>query len=169
MAKRLRGWELEYESGRTQKPRASKALEKAQGPVVESVLANKLLHLWAKGTLSATLLRDLADCALQVGASHEDLVALAQTGNWGAQPGNCHKQILHHFCANVKICDGYEVEVPCIDPKTSKPALEKASIFLPHLMFSKLRGKLPSTFLQSVQLWKRQLGRFLERGGKVTG
>jgi len=135
-------------------------LEKAQGPVVESVLANKLLHLWAKGTLSATLLRDLADCALQDGASHEDLVALAQTGNWGAQPGNCHKQILHHFCANVKICDGYEVEVPCIDPKTSKPALENASIFLPHLMFSKLGENYPALFYNLFSFGKGNLADF---------
>ena len=128
MAKRLRGWQLEHESGRKAKVKPGKALEKAEGPVAESALANKLLHLWAKGTLSATLLRELADCAIQDGASNDDLVALAQAGNWGAQPGNCHKQILNHFCANVKICEGYEVEVPWKRQPFSYPTLCSSSL-----------------------------------------
>ena len=61
---------------------ASKFLEKAEGCVAESILANKLLFLWARGQLSATLIRELADCAIQDGASH----TIAQTGNWGAHP-----------------------------------------------------------------------------------
>ena len=160
MAKRLRGWQLEHESGRKAKVKPGKALEKAEGPVAESALANKLLHLWAKGTLSATLLRELADCAIQDGASNDDLVALAQAGNWGAQPGNCHKQILNHFSANVKICEGYEVEVPCKDPKTSKPALEKATIFLPHLMFFKLGEQYPEVFFHLFSFGKGNLADF---------
>ena len=61
MAKRLRGWRLEMESGITKQANASKALEKAEGCVAESILANKLLFLWARGQLSATLIRELAD------------------------------------------------------------------------------------------------------------
>ena len=110
--------------------KASKALEKAPEDQ-QSPLANKLVLLWAKGVLSATLVREIADLAIQDGAKHQDLVAIAQTGNWGQQPGNAHKQILNHFCSNVNIATSYEVEVPCIHPKTSKDALEKASIFLP--------------------------------------
>ena len=64
MAKRLRGWKLEYESGIQPKAKASTALEKAKDCETESVLANKLLFLWARGQLSATLIRELADCAL---------------------------------------------------------------------------------------------------------
>ena len=135
MAKRLRGWQLEIETGRTKQAKAGKALEKAEGCVAESVLANKLLFLWARGTLSATLIRELADCAIQDGAQHTDLVAIAQTGNWGAQPGNVHRQILNHFCSNVQLAASHDVEVPCTHPKTSKDALEKASVFLPHMMF----------------------------------
>ena len=127
--KRLRGWELEMESGRVQQPKVGKALEKAKHGVTQSSLANKLLSLWAKGSLNAALVRELADCAIQDGACCEDLVALPQTGNWGEQPGNCHKQILHHSCANVQIAESFEVEVPCIHPKTSQEVLEKASIF----------------------------------------
>ena len=86
-AKRLRGWQLEYESGRAPKARDSKALEKAHGAVAESALVNKLLNLWAKGALSATLLQSLATSTIQDGVQHQDLVAIAQTGNWGSSLG----------------------------------------------------------------------------------
>ena len=83
----------------------------------------------ARGALSATLIRELADCAIQDGAQHTDLVAIAQAGNWGAQPGNVHKQLMGHFCSNVQIAECIEVEVPCIHPKTSKDALEGHRLF----------------------------------------
>ena len=89
--KRLRGWELEKESGMLQR----KALGKAPAePERESQLATKLLSLWAHGMLSAILVRELADLALQDKADHVELVALAKTGNWGSQKGNVHKQKL---------------------------------------------------------------------------
>ena len=123
-----------------------KALEKAEGCVAESNLANKLLFLWARGRLSATLVRELADCAIQDGAVHQDLVAIAQTGNWGAQPGNVHRQLMNHFCSNVQIAESFDVWVPCTRPKTNKDALEKASIFLPHMMFAALGQNYPEVF-----------------------
>ena len=58
MAKRFRGWQLEMQSGRTKQAKPGKALEEADGCVAESVLANKLLFLWARGALSATLIRE---------------------------------------------------------------------------------------------------------------
>ena len=167
MTKRLRGWQLEMESGRSQQARPSKALEKAEGSVAESVLANKLLFLWARGTLSATLIRELADCAIQDGAQHRDLVAIAQTGNWGAQPGNVHKQIMGHFCSNVLIAEPHDVQVPCTHPKTSKDALEKASVFLPHMMFSKLGHNYPTVFYQLFSFGKGKLREFWEGVAKT--
>jgi hypothetical protein len=62
-------------------------LEKAHGAVAESALVNKLLNLWAKGALSATLLQSLATSTIQDGVQHQDLVAIAQTGNWGSSLG----------------------------------------------------------------------------------
>ena len=93
---------------------ASKALEKGQGPVAESVLANKLLFLWARGL-----------------SQHRDLVAIAQAGNWRAQPGNVHKQIMSQFCKPVEIAASFDVWVPCTHPKTNKDALEKVNFFYP--------------------------------------
>jgi len=81
MAKRLRGWGLEMETcRRAPTAKASKALKKAV-PEEQSALASRLLLLWAKGTLSATLTREIADLAIQDGAQHQDLVAIAQTGS----------------------------------------------------------------------------------------
>ena len=154
MAKRLRGWRLEYESGIQPKAKASTALEKAKDCETESVLANKLLFLWARGQLSATLIRELADCALAGGANHRDLVAIAQAGNWGAQPSNVHKQIMSQFCASVEIAASFDVWVPCTHPKTNKDALEKASIFLPHMMFAALGQNYPKCFPSFLALEK---------------
>ena len=162
MAKRLRGWQLEIETVRTKQAKAGKALGKAEGCVAESALANKLLFLWARGTLSATLIRELADCAIQDGAQHTDLVASAQTGNWGAQPGNVHRQIPNHFCSmcNLLLAASHDVEAPCTHPKTSKDALEKASIFLPHMMFCCLCQSYPEIFYRLFCFGKGKLASF---------
>ena len=166
---------MERESGISKTARPSKALGKADGfgkgqdsdgfgKGQESVLGNKLLFLWARGQLSATLVRELADCAIADGAQHSDLVAIAQCGNWGAQPGNVHRQMMNAFCSHVQIASSFDVDVPCLRPKTSKDALEKASIFLPHCVFSTLGENYPEVFAQLiVLLWKRQFGQLLEK------
>ena len=153
------------ESGITKQANASKALEKAEGCVAESILANKLL--WARGQLSATLIRELADCSIQDGASHRDLVAIAQTGNWGAQPGNVHRQVMNHFCSNVQLAASFDVWVPCTHPKTNKDALEKASIFLPHMMFAALGQNYPEVFSKLFGFGKGQLAEFWSQVAKT--
>ena len=91
MAKRLRGWQMEMESGRqkTSKPsvleKTQQALEKATKP--QSGLASRLLHLWATGVLSAIMVRELAQLALSDGADHAELIKLAECANWGATQG----------------------------------------------------------------------------------
>lgn len=155
------------ESGITKQANASKALEKAEGCVAESILANKLLFLWARGQLSATLIRELADCSIQDGASHRDLVAIAQTGNWGAQPGNVHRQVMNHFCSNVQLAASFDVWVPCTHPKTNKDALEKASIFLPHMMFAALGQNYPEVFSKLFGFGKGQLAEFWSQVAKT--
>ena len=134
-----------------------------------SALANRLLFPWARGTLSATLIRELADCALQGHADHPDLVATANGGNWGAHPGNVHRELMAHFCSNVQLAEPYEVEVPCVHPKTSKDALEKASIFLPHIMFSQIgRNYIPRNLLSALSFGKGKLVEFWQ-GVAETG
>ena len=160
MAKRLRGWQMEMESGRVS--HATLATKKEEEEK-ESPMANKLLSLWAHGSLSAKMIRDLADLAIQEGASHPELLALGKAGNWGAQPGNVHMQIMNRFCKNMFFCDNFNVEVACIDPKTSKETKEDASIFLPHMVFAKLFAHFPTFFNKLFPLadlesfWERAL------------
>ena len=90
----------EMESGR-QVQRKGKALEKVHAlenaEPNPSSLATRLLHLWGSGLLSATMIRELASLAMEDGASHPELIKLAESGNWGAQPGNIHKQVMKKF------------------------------------------------------------------------
>ena len=46
----------------------------------------------------------------------------------------------------MSIADSHEVEVPCTHPKTSKDALERASVFLPHMMFYTIGENYPVLF-----------------------
>ena len=170
MAKRLRGWQLEQESGRkaikgNKALEKATALEKADGlEKHESPLASKLLHLWASGSLSAVMVRELANLALQDGADHPELVKLAQCGNWGAQPGNCHRQILNKFCSDVMLPEPFGIKVKCIDPKTSLEKVELASVYLPHLQFAHLGEHYPEFFKETFHL-----GKVLERSANNQG
>ncbi len=133
-AKRIRGWKLE----------AERQSDVRQAPAVEdeghSALATKLLSLWASGALSAKAAQELAHLALLDGAEHEELTKLASCGSWGAFDGNIHRDLLRQFCADVNICDSFDVTVPCRDPKTSEVEHQPMALFLPHMMFSSLSG-----------------------------
>ena len=137
--KRLRGWQLEMESGR---PSKATTLEK-DTLEKESALGNKLLSLWAHGTLSAVMVRELAHLAIQDGAKGEDLHCMAKAGDWGGRPGNCHRDIMARFCHHVTLPQPVNIQVGCIDPKTSQPALEKAAVFLPHQVWASLGHNYP--------------------------
>ena len=163
--KRLRGWQLEKESGRKPLEKGKAVLEKI-GDEPHSRLANKLLGLWAHGLLSAILIRDIADLAIQDGATHPQLFELAQAGTWGSHPGNAHRDLLRTFCPNVMLPQPFQVKVGCIDPKTSKDREENASIMLPHLMFWKLGECFPAFFHTVFCLGKDSLEKFC---GKVWG
>jgi len=78
-------------------------LKKKSQPLPHSqALAAKLLHLWSCGLLSAVLVRELANLAIQDGAFHAELIKLAEAGAWGAHTGNAHIQITKKFCSDVK-------------------------------------------------------------------
>ena len=184
MAKRLRGWELELATGRVAPDKQKRALGKAKqlqqslekdidkNPISlekdekPSALANKLLALWAQGMLSAVLIREIAHLALQDGAQHNDLVALARTGNWGAQPGNAHRQILNHFCKDILLPESHQVKVNCLG-KDNNVKEEDASVFLPHLLFWKIGKTCPALFQKLWGLGKDCLQNFWKTLEKV--
>ena len=82
MAKRARGLELGSETGcaplKSMKHTLAKGSKGSQNQ-----LANKLLALWSHGLISASLCQEFADLAMQDGAQHDELYALASTGNHG--------------------------------------------------------------------------------------
>jgi hypothetical protein len=157
--KRLRGWQLEKESGR-KKVALEKAqgLEKPAGP--QSGLANLLLHLWSSGILSATMVRQVAHLAMEAGASHNDLQKLASAGNWGRQSGNIHRQIMNKLCPHVMLPEPFHIKVECIDPKTSLEKEDWAAVFLPHLQFAHLGEHYPEFFNKTFCCAKGSLERF---------
>ena len=129
-AKRLRGHQLEMGK--------DKGNPLAKGDVQPSALADKLLNLWAHGSLSASAVQDLAHGAILDGAEHEELIALGKSGNWGTHKGSCHRDIMAYFCPKLTLCDSWDIQVPCLDPKTGKETHADASLLLPHLMFWQL-------------------------------
>ena len=161
--KRLRGWQLEMQSGRKVAKKSvlektDHGLERPDEP--HSGLANKLLSLWSCGTLSATMIREIAHLAMQDGADHPELVSLAKVGNWRAQTGNCHKQIINQFCPHIMLPEPFQVKVPCLDPKSSLEKEDWASLFLPHLLFAHLGEHYPMFFQKAFCLGKDNLQKF---------
>ena len=136
MVKRLRGWKKDVETGLAERP---DIVEEDPSP-----LATKLLSHWAHGSLSAKAIQELAHLSQLGGTSHEEVSTLAKAGNYGSNPGNVHKAIMQAFLPNVGIPPGFNVGVPCIDPKTSKATEATASIFLPHTMFAALAENYPA-------------------------
>ena len=61
---------------------------------------------------------------------------------------------------NVQLAASHDVEVPCTHPKTSKDALEKASIFLPHMMFCCLCQSYPEIFYRLFCFGKGKVASF---------
>ena len=135
-SKRLRGWSLQKET------LAKGSLETKS---TESKLAGKLLCLWAHGTLSATLIQEIAHLAILDGAQHSELAALAKAGNYGDIKGNVHRDVVATFCKGIAF-ESFHITVPCVDSKTSQLADTEAAIFLPHVLFSTLAKEYPEKF-----------------------
>ena len=90
--KRIRGAALE-KALQTENPFHSSSSSESN----QSSLATKLLSLWAHGTLSAVMIRELAHLAILDGASHSELVALAKAGRWGKWEGNVSRDLTQTF------------------------------------------------------------------------
>lgn len=118
----------------------AQAEAKAHAPQTEhSPLASKLLLLWATGNVAATTIQELAHCALLDGASHEELAAIASTGDWGQLPGNVHRDLSARFLKKIAFCEPQLVETVALDPKTQKTVPAQAGVYHPHLQLSSLQ------------------------------
>ena len=88
--KRIRGWQLDIETGKGLRSTLEEGGEKQE----HSALASALLALWSHGKLSATMVQWLAWQAVLDGAQHDELVSMAKTGAYGSCPGNCHRDLI---------------------------------------------------------------------------
>ena len=95
----------------------------------QSQLANKLVAPWSHGLITATLCQEPAALAMQDGAQHDELWALASTGNHGMHKGNIHRDLMAYFCKDRTVAPSVTVDVQCKAPKTNKDSIESASIF----------------------------------------
>ena len=139
--KRLRGWSLQKEIDNVipcEKEVSSSSSSKAFSP-----LANKLLTLWAHGTLSAVMIREIAHLAMLDGAQHPDLYGIAKTGNFGQQHGNVHRDLMHEFARNICI-EKHQCATYFIYPKSSSKEEVQTHMYLPHVLFSNLAKRVPN-------------------------
>lgn len=105
---------------------------------VQSQLVSKLLHMWASGTVSATQAQVLAQAAILDGAENAELADLASIGAHGAQPGNCHRDLMTKFCGEIALSEADRIDTWLKDPKTGKTEKGPAAVFCPHKVVSSL-------------------------------
>ena len=125
-AKRLRGWQLE-------EARVDAEFVGVQ-PVIapgnaHSVLASKLLNLWAMGSMSAVTAQSIAHCAMLDGATHIEIATIASAGSFGEHPGNIARDLAAAFLKDIKLPASMNIPVKVLDPKSSKMTEEDASFF----------------------------------------
>ena len=62
--------------------------------------------------------------AILEGSSSADTMALAKCGNFGQNPGSARRDLVSHFCKDIKVCDPMPVTVDVLDPNTRKHTKE---------------------------------------------
>ena len=139
--KRLKGWKLDQ--SRKHPCEKDEKLE----PNKSSPLCTRLLELWSLGKISAVQAAEIAHLAILEGSSSAETMALAKCGNFGQNPGSAHRDLVSHFCKNIKVCDPMPVTVDVLDPNTRKHTTEEASLFLPHILFSNIAEHYTEAFL----------------------
>ena len=128
--------------------------KKRKGPegLEESLLAKQFLHLWSLGKLSSTGLQAAANAATADGNNKPEIVELAQLGNFGVHPANCHRDLLRLLQqklqkskhGGLKESPINTVSVPCLDPKEENPnSTAECHLVLPHLLVSELFSAYP--------------------------
>ena len=111
-----------------------------------SALGTLLLTMWNHRHMSAKGMQEIAHMAILDGATHPELAQIASAGLWGEIPGNVHRDVMAHYCQDISISPAIHVQVPVLEPKSSKVLVEDASIFLPHILFSDLAHHYPDQF-----------------------
>ena len=114
---------------------AEQAPEEGKPP---SHLARKLISLWAHGLLSARAMQEIAACALQDGAQHESVYALAKVGNFGSSPQNCQRDVYRSVLKELALPEPFRLRTEVKDAVTQTLDKESFDLLLPHEMFAAL-------------------------------
>ena len=133
--KRLRGWSLKKEM-QSDDP-CERDMSSGSNSRGFSKLANKLLSLWAHGTLSAVMIREIAHLATLDGAQHPDLYDISRAGSFGDHHGNVHRDLMQMFAKDVCI-EKHNCATIFLDPKSSSKEHGQAHMHLPHVLFADL-------------------------------
>ena len=120
--KRLRGYQLDSETGKALAPEP----KKVKGG--ESPLTTRLLALCTEGRLSATCVQELAHLAM-LEPSNPELQLLG--GNYREE------DIPTNFLKGLGICAPNKIRVKCLD-RTNSTIEEDMFLLLPHMLFSSL-------------------------------
>ena len=132
-AKRIRDWKLEM----TKEAGGSEPLLKGEQGV-PSALGTLLLTMWSHGHMSPH--GNPRWCHPPWTGPNSIYWPL------GGIPGNVHRDVMAHYCQDTKLTPAIHVQVPVLEPKSSKVLLGDASIFLPHILFSDLAHHYPDQF-----------------------
>jgi hypothetical protein len=142
--------------------RQKRAREESAAPSGHSPLGTGLLIRWGEGQLSAADVQNVAQLAVQSGASDEEVVFLSKIGAAGNQIGNCSRDLKTKFLKGIGIPDPLMVAVPLYNKSDRTSTVEaEVGIFLPHEWFACLDCSYPHIFKlmfgpQQAQEWWQQ-------------
>ena len=118
---------------------------------------------WADGQLSATDVQALAESAKLSGLHDTEITWLANAGSCGLQSGNCHRDIMNRYCADIDMPDPVRIKVPCYANSDRKLLVQADVDFVPpHMLVHHLNTgyKEHATklfgFDRTEQFWRAQ-------------
>jgi len=102
-------------------------------------LATTLLTRWGEGQLSATDVQQFAQAAVQDGATHPELIWLAQIGSHGLHPGNASRDWKGKYLKETLAPEPSSAKVSLFTTKDRTATFEQnVDLLLPHEWFATL-------------------------------
>lgn len=134
-------------AGHLQRLRWAAAAEAADRDVGPSHLAKYLLDAWAWGRMPATEVQRVAFHAVADGVDHIEVRKLASIGASGAQPNNCHRDLVANLVDLHISSILHRFAVVYMVPGQLLKAINMShTVLLPHHLFATIYEKYPSAF-----------------------
>ena len=119
-----------------------------------SKLASLLVEQWAWGKMSAPMVQQLAEAAVNDGLVHPDVQKLSNIGSQGKHPGNSHRDLLLLSGSHALVAASPTSRAPIrlkfqtLAQTTSRDI--SLDFLLPHKLFSCLFHSLPEAFAATI-------------------